>query len=119
MGMSVKCAAVLGLSMFLCSQAQAKTMPRILVDFPVTEDETIQQAYSERMRASFPRDIRTSTLKALLEMDGFTVRSTGIRHTARFVDADFPCITDYALTWDENERGHVKDITIAMSHKCV
>jgi len=119
MRMDLKGAAVFTFSIFLCSSATAESVPRILVNFPVTQDETIKRAYSERIRASFPRDIRTSTLRALLEMDGFTVLSTSAGHTARFVDAVFPCITDYALSWDENDRGHVKNMKVAMSHKCV
>lgn len=109
----------LGLSVLAYTPATAKDMPRILVNFPATEDKTIQKAFSDRIRASFPKDIRTSTLTALLEMDGFTISRIGIKHIAQFTDADFPCITDYSLTWDENERGHVAGLQIAMSHKCV
>lgn len=119
MGRDLKHALALGLSIFFYSEAVAETVPRILTNFPVTQDETLTRAFAERIRASFPRDIRTPTLTALLEMDGFTVSSDGVRHAARFVDADFPCITDYTLTWNENERGHVTDMDVEMSHKCV
>ena len=114
-----KSALALGLSVFVYSEAAAETVPRLLANFPITQDETLARAFSERVRASFPKDIRTSTLTALLEMDGFTVSNLGARHAARFTDADFPCITDYELTWDEDERGHVTEIEIEMSHKCV
>jgi len=97
----------------------AESVPRILVNFPTTQDAAIKEAFSEGIRASFPRDIRTSTLTALLEMDGFRVTSTGVNHAARFIETDFPCITNYTLTWGENERGYVTDMQIDMSHKCV
>jgi len=119
MAQGLKGAALLGLSIFVYSDAVAGSVPRILANFPATQDTTIKKAFSERVRASFPRDIRTSTLTALLEMDGFSVVSTGVNHAARFVDTDFPCITDYTLTWGENERGYVTDMQIDMSHKCV
>ena len=109
----------LGLSIFLYSEAVAETMPRILTNFPVSQDDTVKKAFSERVRASFPKDIRTSTLTALLEMDGFTVVNAGDRYAANFVETEFPCITNYTLSWSENDRGHVAGIQVAMSHKCV
>jgi len=112
-------ATVLGLAMLVNSGVNAETMPQILANFPDTQDDAIKEAFSDHVRASFPRDIRTSTLKALLEMDGFTVSDVGDHYAARFVNATFPCITDYSLTWSENDYGHVINMKIAMSNKCV
>lgn len=109
----------LSLSVFVSSEVTADTVPRIVTNFPVTQDDTIKTAFTERVRASFPRDIRTSTLTALLKMDGFTVLSAGESHAATFSNVAFPCITDYILTWAENEQGHVIDMNIEMTHKCV
>jgi len=114
-----KSVVMLGLSVFICSSAAAETVPRILINFPETQNAAVKKAFSDRVRASFPKDIRTSTLTALLEMDGFEVESAGVSHAARFLDTDFPCITDYTLTWDENERGYVTNLWIESSHKCV
>ena len=112
-------AIALSLSIFTYSGALAETVPHILANFPNTQDHNVRAAFSDRIRANFPVDIRTSTLTALLEMDGFTVSRIGNRHTARFVDVTFPCITDYSLTWGETDRGHVADIQVAKSRKCV
>lgn len=118
MGRRSKSAALLGLTLMLSGHAVAETLPPVLANFPLTEDETVKQAYSERVRASFPRDIRTSTLTALLEMDGFTVFSTAVGHAALFVNAEFPCITDYTMTWNETDRGYVTNLSVEMTHKC-
>jgi len=112
-------AGALGVMFFASTHAVAETVPPLLANFPVTQDDVVQRAYAEQIRSSFPRDIRTSTLTALLEMDGFTVFSTGVGHAATFVKADFPCITDYMLTWDENETGRVTDLDVSMNRKCV
>ncbi len=119
MGRYCKGAGTLGLTLLTATQAAAETVPPLLANFPMTQDKAIHRAYAEQVRASFPRDIRTSTLTALLEMDGFTVFSTGVGHAASFIDAEFPCITDYMITWDENETGHVTDLNMTMKHKCV
>jgi len=119
MGLGSKGAVTLGFTLVLSGiSAAAEPLPPLLANFPVTQDDTIKQAYVEHIRASFPRDIRTSTLTALLEMDGFTVFNTGVGHAALFVNADFPCITDYTMTWGETDRGYVTDIAVEMTHKC-
>jgi len=119
MGRYLKASVLLGFSSVLASEVMSETVPRILTNFPATQDKAVKQAFSERIRATFPKDIRTSTLTALLEMDGFTVLGTEVNHTAHYVDADFPCITDYTLTWDENQHGYVADFQIDVSQKCV
>ena len=115
---SVKGAVALGFSAVLSTNALAEPLPPLLANFPVTQDDTVKRAYSDHIRSSFPRDIRTSTLTALLEMDGFDVFSTGAGHAALFVNAEFPCITDYTMTWDETERGYVTNMQVEMMHKC-
>ena len=119
MGTYTKGAGAMGFAIMLATPAAAETVPPLLANFPITEDDAVQRAFADQVRSSFPRDIRTSTLTALLEMDGFTVFSTGLGHAATFVKAEFPCITDYMLTWDENETGRVTDLQVSMKHKCV
>lgn len=101
------------------AQTNAQTVPPLLANFPVTQEAELQQAYADRIRASFPRDIKTSTLTALLEMDGFDVTGGDGGYTASFLKTDFPCITDYNLSWQESDVGRVEDLTIAVKQKCV
>jgi hypothetical protein len=101
------------------TQATAEAVPPLLANFPVTQNEDVKQAFAEQVRASFPRDIRSSTLSALLEMDGFSVKPTDAGYAASFMQTKFPCITDYVLTWREGSAGRVSDLDIQMRRKCV
>ncbi len=119
MGWMRKGAVALGLTMILGSQALAQNAPPLLANFPDTADASVQQAFAEHIRSRFPRDIRPSTLIALLEMDGFTTSTNGDRYTASFQKTEFPCLTNYELTWGENDRGRVAGLEVSMQQKCV
>lgn len=101
------------------AQAGAQPVPPLLANFPVAQDDDTHQAFAERVRASFPRDIRSSTLSALLEMDGFAVEATDEGYAATFMQADFPCITDYLLTWQDSETGRVDAFNLETNQKCI
>jgi len=114
-----KCAGALGLTVIMSQQVMAQDVPPLLANFPVSGNAEIQQAYADQLRSRFPSDIRTSTLTALLEIDGFTVSNTDALSSASFLQVEFPCLTDYVLTWGENEIGRVTDLQISMKQKCV
>jgi len=119
MGMGIKSAGMLVSMLATGMPAMAQDVPPLLVNFPMTGDVAVQEAYAKSLRARFPNDIRTSTLTALLEIDGFKVSKIGGINKASFRQAEFPCLTDYILEWDESAAGLVTELRISMNQKCV